>query len=102
MSFCQYCGGFGRHIWTGVGQCPGIGQEEKDDQIEQLKADFQRAKEWNQLLEIQIKNLQNIVEAQNDLLTRAADALADWCSALPEDLALDDRQLIAELRKATE
>jgi hypothetical protein len=101
MSFCRYCGGLGKHIWTGIGQCPGV-DKDKDAQIERLKADFQRAKEWNQLSEIQIKNLQNIVEAQNDLLTRAADALADWCSALPEDLALDDRQLIAELRKVAQ
>jgi hypothetical protein len=61
---------------------------------ERLKDEFQKAKEWNQFSEIQIKNLQNIVEAQNELLSRAADALEDlkgpgW-----------KRELIAELREA--
>jgi hypothetical protein len=77
----------------------------KDAQIERLKDEFQKALEWNQISEIQIKNLQNIVEAQSDLLTRAADALQDldrfafYCwSCRNEKLP----ELIAELRKAAE
>jgi regulator of replication initiation timing len=49
--------------------------KERDAEIERLKSQFQKANEWNQFSEIQIKNLQNMVEAQSDLLTRAADAL---------------------------
>lgn len=64
-----------------------------------LKEKFRKAKEWNQFCEIELKNLRSIVESQNDLLIRAADALeAGW----PTDGELDrnDTQLIAELRKA--
>jgi hypothetical protein len=74
-------------------------------EIERLKSQFQKALEWNQLAELQIKNLQNIVEAQSDLLTRAADALQDldrfafYCwSCRNEKLP----ELIAELRKAAQ
>jgi hypothetical protein len=64
-------------------------------EIKRLKDEFQKAKEWNQFSEIQIKNLQNIVEAQSDLLTRAADALEVRGT-------MHDQALIAELRKAAE
>jgi hypothetical protein len=72
----------------------------QDAEVQRLKAEFQKAKEWNQFSEIQIKNLQNIVEAQSDLLTRAADALDR-----PETRAYTQQwveSLIAELRKAAE
>jgi hypothetical protein len=75
-------------------------------EIERLKAEFQKAKEWNQLTEIQIKNLQEVVKHQDDLLTQAADALEEdhevikdfFSKATVRDKFLP---LIAELREAT-
>jgi TolA-binding protein len=69
-----------------------------DAEIEQLKAEFQKAKEWNQLSEIQIKNLQNIVEAQSELLARAADALANVLPCSSGGSKITILSLIAELR----
>src|SRR4029077_17886607 len=65
------------------------------EEIERLKDEFQKASEWNQFSEIQIKNLQNIVEAQSNLLIRAADALYWHDGTTPYDL-------IAELRKVAQ
>jgi hypothetical protein len=45
------------------------------DENARLKERFQKAKEWNQFSEIQIKNLQSIVEDQKRLLGRAAEML---------------------------
>jgi hypothetical protein len=78
---------------------------EKDVEIERLKLQFQKASEWNQFSEIQIKNLQNIVEAQNDLLVRAAEALEEEFG-VPNDPAYGVKgpvhELITELRKAAQ
>ena len=76
--------------------------EEKDAEIERLRVKFQKAREWNQLAEIQIKNLREIVEHQDKLLTRAADALENLLPALSEIMKITVVPLIADLRKAVE
>jgi len=78
------------------------------EEIKRLKEQFQKAKAWNQLCEVQIKNLGSIVEDQEQLMSRAADALEFWINdwAATEDeydaKAKSDSALITELRKAAE
>ena len=76
--------------------------EDKDAEIERLRVKFQKAREWNQFSEIQIKNLQEIVEVQSDLLLRAAGALENLLPAISEIMKITVVPLIAELRKAAE
>ena len=51
-------------------------------EIERLKGEFQKAREWNKLTEIQVRNLQEIVENQDQLITELVDALED-CGTKP-------------------
>jgi hypothetical protein len=80
MSVCPYCGGLGRHIWTGIGQCPGM----QEDNV--------CAKEIAQCY-------QDIRELKA-LLARAADAL-ETSTKWRADFFIYD-ELIAELRKAAQ
>jgi len=76
--------------------------EELVSEIERLKSQFQKAKEWNQLCEIQLKNLESIVEDQKSLCARAADALEAIDELSFRTLDINKSDLIAELRKAAQ
>jgi hypothetical protein len=67
------------------------------ERIQVLKAEFQKAKEWNQLCELQIRNLQSVVEDQDKLITE----LADHIEAAPGD-ELYGFRLSALIKKARE
>ena len=90
-TFCGYCGGLGRHIWTGSGQCPGI-EEDKDAEIERLKSE--------------LRKLETLWFSENyrmrELFTRAADALEKYRFAYSMYGRDDPLRLIQELRKAAE
>ena len=67
-------------------------------EIARLKGEFQKAEEWNKLTEIQVRNLQEIVENQDQLITELADALESWHSYGLDQAHL---QLIQRAREAT-
>ena len=74
------------------------------ERIQVLKADFQKAKEWNKLCEIQLKNLQEIVAVQDaeiERLKQSKNILSDLLYKM-EAKANRQETLIAELCDALE
>jgi hypothetical protein len=69
----------------------------KQEEIKKLKEEIERLKDQAELFFVERGE-------KRALITRAADALEDWCKGIPDDVhaARDDKKLIAELRKAAE
>jgi hypothetical protein len=70
------------------------------EQIQVMKAEFQKAKEWNQLCEMQIRNLQEIVASQDQLITELCDALQNGAVIYPYSCEKRD-DLVQRAREAT-